>query len=263
MKQGWKYLLYASIVIVGGFIFFETIRLKNTGFEGKTLWDWMELLIIPAVLAGGAFFLNRSERKTEREIATDRQQEAALQTYLDRMADLLLKDKLRTSKDREVRKVARIRTLTVLRGLDGRRKDLVLQFLQEADLINKEKTIINLGRADLNGALVFIGKLRNTNLSEAFLVEAVMNYADLSGANLAVADLHNANLQHANLADAAFYGANLIGANLSNARLKGAIFDNALLDSANLKFAQDWTVEQLSKAKSLKGATMPDGTIHE
>ena len=68
--------------------------------RGKTVWDWMELLIIPLSLLIGGYILNRSERdierqraedrtKLEREIAADRQREAALQNYLDRMADLL------------------------------------------------------------------------------------------------------------------------------------------------------------------------------
>ena len=94
MKSRWKqYLLYASLMFVGGslvFILIETVRAKNTGFETKTLSDWMELLIIPLFLAGGAFYLNRSERTTEREIAADRQQEAALQAYIDRMSELLI-----------------------------------------------------------------------------------------------------------------------------------------------------------------------------
>lgn len=35
------------------------------GFQrGKTLWDWMNLLIVPVVLAGGAFFLSRATRRT-------------------------------------------------------------------------------------------------------------------------------------------------------------------------------------------------------
>src|SRR5258706_9385623 len=157
MNSRWKqYLLYASlIIIVGGLIFIlvETVRAKNTGFETKTLWDWMQLLIIPLFLAGGAFLLNRSEKETERqraedrarlerEIAIDRQQEAAFQSYLDRMADLLLKENLRTTEVEEVRKVARTRTLTVLRGLDPTRKGLLLNFLYEAELISKEKPLV-------------------------------------------------------------------------------------------------------------------------
>ena len=109
-----KYWIYISIAIVVGVLLFlieETVRAKTTGSEVKTLWDWMELLIIPLFLAGGAFFLNRSEKeierqtvenhaKLEREIAIDRQQVDALQSYLDRMANLLLIDKLRTTKNK-------------------------------------------------------------------------------------------------------------------------------------------------------------------
>jgi len=102
MKPRWKTcLLYPSLIIVGGgliYILVETVKAKNTGFETKALWDWMELLIIPLVLAIGAFFLNQSERETERETAKDRQQEAALQAYIDNMSELLLKEKLRTTK---------------------------------------------------------------------------------------------------------------------------------------------------------------------
>ena len=66
MRFIWKeYLLYATVFIVGVILLFileETIRFGNTGFETKTLWDWMELLVIPLVLALGAFVLNRSEK---------------------------------------------------------------------------------------------------------------------------------------------------------------------------------------------------------
>jgi len=111
--------------------------------RGKTLWDWMELFLIPIFLASGAFLLNRSERQSENrrveeraiverkraeerailecEIATDRQQEAALQTYLDRITELLMGQKLLAPESEVARDVARIRTLTVLHGLDSRR----------------------------------------------------------------------------------------------------------------------------------------------
>lgn len=227
MKSGWrKYLLYASIVLVGGFLLLETVRLKNTGFEGKSLWDWMELLIIPAVLAIGAILLNRSERSTEREIATDRQQEVALQAYLDRMADLLLKEKLRTTKNKEVHNVARIRTLTVLRGLDARRKGDVLLFLNEADLINAPDPIIYLNGADMTGAYLSGFDLSNTYLQ---------------GVNLSKAILHFANLEHADLTTANLQNAQLVLADLKGAKI----------------------VPALTGGASFKGAIMPDGSKHE
>ncbi len=99
---------------------------------GKYLWDWLELLIIPFVLALGALWLERSERISDRKIAAERreddkkiaedqQREAALQAYIDKMTELLLDKEhpLRKSKPNdEVRVVARTRTLATLRKLD-------------------------------------------------------------------------------------------------------------------------------------------------
>ena len=107
---------------------------KWTGFPEKNLWDWLQLLIIPIVIAAGTlwFTAQQSEassqasdkqHQTDLQIAQDQQQETALQTYLDRMSDLLLNNKLRESQpDDVVRSVARARTLTVLPQLDGWRK---------------------------------------------------------------------------------------------------------------------------------------------
>jgi uncharacterized protein YjbI with pentapeptide repeats len=54
-----------------------------------------------------------------------------------------------------------------------------------------------------------------------------------------------------------FFRANLNGANLSEANLRGADLIKALLRRAKV------TPEQLAQTKSLKGATLPDGTKHE
>src|SRR5260370_34381068 len=122
---------------------------------GKTLWDWLQLLIIPLVLAVIALLFNHATTRTEQKIATeryeqdkeiasrhyhqdqqiaarryeddqrialDKQREDLLQTYLDRMSELLLEKNLRLSQpDTEVRNVARVRTITILFQLDARR----------------------------------------------------------------------------------------------------------------------------------------------
>lgn len=293
MERRWKrwkkFLIPASGVIFGAtllFILEETIRRGNTGFETKTLWDWMELLIIPLFLAGGAFYLNRSERNTDRGIATDRQKEESLQTYLNHMADLLLKENLRNSENDEVRNVARTRTLTVLRGLDKTRKGVILKYLYEAGLIGKEKTIVSLKDADLSKADLSLANLNDANLSgailrEAELMEVELRGADLRGVQLDQADLQDADLSNANLSDAylgiaMFFRTNLSGADLSSAKgwntffiganLRGAKINNARLTKANLSGADlsnaDLTGAELDDA-NLSGATMPDGTIHE
>ncbi len=115
------------------------------------------------VLAGGALYLNRSERNTECENATDRQQEAALQVYIDRMSELLLKEKLRTTDIQEVRDLARTRTLSILRVLDKRRSNLVFQFLREANLVDTPTSIFanaNMMDTDLQGLNLLYGVRR-------------------------------------------------------------------------------------------------------
>jgi hypothetical protein len=108
----------------------------RTGFGDKTLWDLLQLLIVPLVLVGiGLLFeMQQAEReelraKAERELAEQRAQDEALQAYLDQMSSLLLEKDLRTSEeDSEVRTLARARTLTVLGRLDPSRKSAAMQF---------------------------------------------------------------------------------------------------------------------------------------
>jgi uncharacterized protein YjbI with pentapeptide repeats len=232
----------------------------------------MGLLIIPLVLASGAFFLNRSERNNEREIATDHQQEMVLQAYLDKMTELLLEKKLLQSQDETVKNVARIRTLTVLRGLDSIRKGLVLKFLFEAKLSVGNDPIIDLANAELYGVDVMDTylpsiNLENTYMQRANLIGAYLHGADLEVAHLEEADMTEAGLSSANLEVAYLQGANLKNANLSNATLRGAHLQGANLDGVYLKDTNlegaDVSSEQLAAAKSLQGAIMPDGTKHE
>lgn len=195
-------LLVLLVLIVFGYLF----NWPWTGFHGKTLYDWLQLLIIPAVLAVGGYLFNyttsRNEQKatqlhdqTERDVALDNQREAALQAYIDSMSELLLHENLRQSaEDGEVRKIARVRTLTVLPRLDGVRQASVLQFLRESRLIDIDMNIIdleganlskaNLYRADLHEANLSRSNLGGVDLSEAYLYRADLRFANLRGANL-------------------------------------------------------------------------------
>jgi Pentapeptide repeats (8 copies) len=218
------------IIVICGYLF----GWKWTGLPKQTLWDWLQLLIIPAVLAGVGLWFNRQQREQGLQTADRRAQDEALQAYFDQIGQLLLdKDpSLREAKeDDEVRTLARARTLSVLARLDGERKASIVRFLSEATLIQKEEgandehvlslPVISLFGADLSGA----------NLSGANLRGAELSYADLSYADLRGVFLFQADLR----------GAVLIGADLSEARV--------------------WTEEQLREASSLEGAIMPDDQI--
>jgi uncharacterized protein YjbI with pentapeptide repeats len=242
---------------------------------GKTLWDWLQLFIIPAVLAVAGYVINltisRSEQKattqrakTERDIAEDNQREAALKEYIDKLSELMLHENLRKSKPGdEVRKIAHVLTLTVLPRLDEGRKRGVLQFLYESGLIGKDTSIIDLGGADLSKT-----NLSHDNLRGASLRGAILRQVTLGGANLSEADLSKSDLWGANFNGAigGFTDLTTIGGpeflvldsydGGIEADLRGADLSEAMLYGSNA------TREQLNQAKSFKGATMPDGSRH-
>jgi hypothetical protein len=266
---------------------------------GKTLWDWMQLLLVPLILAIGGFWFSQVQKNSEQKIASDNQRAATLQSYLDRMSELLLEeDLLASDRDDEVRNVARGQTLTVLGSLDANRKRGVILFLYESGLLFKDRRIIDLrtlgvrvdadqpsaewgvvplstadvgaadlrqitlsgvflGKIDLSGADLYGADLRRTNLSDCDLGACNLREANLNGAKLWKADLSGADLREVDLRRADLQGADLRGADLRRADLR-----EADLSGANLTRVIGTTSEQLERAKSLKGATMPDGSKH-
>ena len=71
-------------------------------FGGKTLWDWMGLLIVPVVLSLITVVfawqqdirqdqIENKRAKAERELADQRAQDEALQAYLDQMSTFFLR----------------------------------------------------------------------------------------------------------------------------------------------------------------------------
>jgi uncharacterized protein YjbI with pentapeptide repeats len=270
---------------------------KNGVFQReKTLWDWLQLLgtlAVPVVVGFGTVWFTTQLGKVSEGENKDNQHEAALQAYIDKISELLLHEHLSEPKPeyKEVRKIARVQTLTVLPRLDGKRKGSVLRFLYESGLIADKRIIelkganlreTDLTKFNLTGANLAHADLTGANLSGAMLESAVLTGANLSGAvlesayiagvNLTKANLEKANLKRAyitytdliaaNLAQADLTGANLekdidlTGAILTGAILTGvdlteAELDNATLDGANLKGAT-YTEEQLAKATSIK-----------
>ena len=262
-----------------------------TGLSKRTLWDWLQLLFIPVVLAVGGYLLNytisRNEQReterraqTEREIAEkhaeieryialDSQCEAALQGYFDKMSELLLERSLRESqRDDEVRTIARVRTLTILSQLDANRKKSVMQFLHESNLISATnspfqlkntvqfKNIIPLRGADLDGANLIKAELSIANLSGAYL-----RGANLVGASLRMADLSRSYMTCANLRDVALKEAVLVRAKMGYTDLRSADLIRADLRDADLSGA-DLSGADLSGA-DLSGANITSEQLNQ
>jgi uncharacterized protein YjbI with pentapeptide repeats len=246
-KDNWSVLALVALMAVIATITILGYLQRWTWTE--FLWRWLELFIIPLVLALGALWFNRQERKAQndietrrqeseqavareerendRKIAEDRAREEALQRYLDTMQGLILDKGLRRSKkDAEIRDVARARTLAVLRSLDSNRRSQVVRFLHEADLIgevveelHKERQVIG------NEAIID-------------LVGADLSGADLSNANLIGVCLKGTNLRSTNLSGTILRGADLRGADLRGVYLMSATLYNATLHHTSLRFAE-------------------------
>jgi uncharacterized protein YjbI with pentapeptide repeats len=214
---------------------------KDPDYKKRTLWDWLDLLIIPVVLTVGGYLFTRSENRATQAIAKRRAQDQSLQAYLDQMAQLLL-DKERplrkSKKDSEERTLARARTLTVLSKLDSaKHKASVLQFLYESRLIVQGQQILDLSGADLSGTDLGGASLPSVDLSGADLSGAYLHSVYLEDAQLSKASLNGANLHGAQLARASLIGASLNGANLHGAQLARASLIGASLRKANLRDA--------------------------
>ncbi len=260
---------------------------------GKTLWDLLELagtLAIPVLLAILSYQFQRRDQlraeqqaEAESKIAAANLRDEALQAYLDRMAELLLnpasrKDLLPSeiedlSSDNSVRDVARIRTVTILRRLEGdtEQQARVISFLADAQILNfllRNATLekANLEKANLRGVNLEGVDLKGAKLKGANLREGYLKGADLKGADLEKADLTQAILYEAHLEEAKLGGAILTRANLEKADLTGADLTGAYLYLADLReikcdmtvgaYSSDesWRDDQIKKARGWESA---------
>jgi uncharacterized protein YjbI with pentapeptide repeats len=259
--------------IVLGVFYLIASAVDKTVF-GKTVWDWLDLLIVPAALAlAGYWFTSVQNRAAQRAAQADAErlaQDEIEQGYIDRMRQLMLDNDLRNERNTsDLRTLARSYTLSALDRLDGRHKRNVIRFLYASGLIYADvPRVIALDGADLTeadlGGMSLCGRIYHagdlfgeTNLKAraeqlgVYLSEIAqptdtvnLTSVDLSGANLRGADLGGAILMFADL-----NGADLSGANLSYAHLEGA---------------RGISEQQLhEQCKLLIGATMPNRQKYE
>lgn len=257
VRLAWGIVIASTVILLAvvgfaaiyGYAAFSPQKPGWVGVADKTLWDWLDLLIVPIVLGVGGvvggYLFTQAENRIAQTVEEQRAQDATLQAYLDQMGTLLLDHCLRGSKDNaEVRDFARAQTLTALNRLDDPdRKRSVLQFLYEAILISRptedHDPIIELSGANLRGS----------NLEGAHLWNANLQAVDFRNANLKKAEMDHADLLEAKLGKADLSGATFSKADLSGANLSGAIgISNEKLDQ---------------QAATLEGATMPNGQKYE
>jgi hypothetical protein len=299
------WLVVVAVLALGGVV--EVIiygyleRPGWIGVSGKKFWDYLALLIVPAALAIGVYWLNRRQderdqqaeadrSRHELEVQNERAQDAAVQAYLDQLTQLLVtqrnQDLIRMRVDDEVRQVIQARSEPLLRSLTPTRRWSLILFLSVMGLLTKDRPLVSLAWADLRGidgrgaplqGIDLNGaRLSEADLNSADLRNATLTYATLSNANLRKADLRNADLREADLSLADLSGAdlsdvnvrytNLNYANLSKANLRRAYLRHANLSRADLSQSvlreADLSLADLSNA-NLREADLSNADLRE
>jgi hypothetical protein len=202
-----------------------------TGFrDNGNLWSWLQLLSAPVFLAALPFVIKdvqgRQENKPSKGVEHDSPQDAeeqqhgqqAYQTYI---LDMMLNKNLGSPNcAKDVRDVARVKTLAALRRAGRNQKCEVLRFIYEAGLIDRHMGVVRLSGADLSGA----------NLTGV----------TLSGSDLTGVDLSNAILRGTDLSGACLSNVKLTGADLTDADLSGACLEGAAYAEGQLTAARRW-----------------------
>lgn len=241
-----------------------------TGIKEKKLWDWAQLLVVPIAVAWIANSFQETAKQRDLQIADDRAKQETLNRYFDQISALLFERKLRSAQPGdEARIVARARTLSALRELDGKRKGQLIRFLSEARLIKRIPVTSVKGRLNQD-RIQFLSTvdLTSADLSQAEISRANLWEANLAGVNLRGADIRNASLGYANL-QADLTGANLSGSDLEKANLVGARLNGANLIGIYMKetnfYSADLRGATLGFSPTFENALfcrtiMPDGT---
>lgn len=282
LSKIWRPTKWILLVLLVFLLLFLLMLIIETA-----VWQLLDLLIVPVVLALGAWFLNKKQKETELEIAQkqreedariaqeknqtdrliakDRNQQTLLDGYFDRMTSLILEKGLKESvSGDEIRNIARTHTLSVLRNLDGKRKGQVLRFLYESNLVGKIATI-ELHAAEFRQTdliMVPLSLFRDENgktpneWSEELITQFVMKDYDSFPHNVTKAwssSLWQAELKDVDFSSSAFILTKFGYANLDEANFTGAILALANFEGANLRGASlqdaDLRRANLSKAK--------------
>ena len=222
----------------------------------KTLWDWLDLLIIPVAvgLLGWSFAQIEKVKTQKRE--EERAQKEILKSFFESMTNLIIVHNLQASPTQQTLAIARAIVNTAFNNMNGQRKGQVLQFLYESDLIDYDPKLLLLG-VNLQNAILDEIVLGKSEIKGAFFNKASIQRANLKGANLIGCDFSLANFSHSLLEGANLSYTNLSKSKLKNMDLRSVNFEGANLNGANLKgskisYAQLESIFEKDKIKLTK-----------
>ncbi|CAF0736216.1 unnamed protein product [Rotaria sordida] len=265
----------------------DSIKTKrHKGCLNHPFYDWITLLstlFVPLVVGILTIVLplqqqNLSNRQNENsqtiavhnrlkdmEILHDQQKQTILNTYEQDLCNLIFKyssinnyndtnnDGIDDDNDDErVSLVIRTKTLYALRQLDPVRKILLIQLLIDSGIKNR----INLSHLDLSSLTFPPGSFYNQlNFVNIIAKNLSFKRIHLYRSNFSYSILDGSSFQQSNCSYADFSYASLQRTDWTNTDVTQVVFNYTNLLGAKI------TSQQLATVQSLKGATLPNGTI--
>jgi uncharacterized protein YjbI with pentapeptide repeats len=193
-------------------------------------------------------------QEIQNQMAIDRYRDEVLVAYIKEIGELLEKNNGSLTSDSVTRTLARVKTLNVLRQLDGSRQIHVIRFLYEARQLSNtnESDAIDISKTELTNIdfreltlLMIIEKislavihLQNCTFSSMVLINVNFFFARLENVDFSSAELYSANFSSAKLYGANFSSALLLDVDFSSAKLYGINFSSAKLYGVNFSSAK-------------------------
>jgi len=239
-------LISLLVIIISNWI----SNFKWSGFQKKSFWDWLQLLIVPLMLAFGGLYVNYAFETRDKQIAEDGKQQELLKDYFSKMQTLIVETKkskdsqpkiVETKKSVETTKskdsqpnpdgspllpefipIAQALTLAVLDELDGKRKGKVISYLADSKLITanikdqKSKPVIDLRKANLKKIVLEDVSLDGLSITGADMTEAKLTEVILTNSNLVSSKFINATLDTVDFSGSKLGNSNFYDADLKN-----------------------------------------------
>lgn len=186
---------------------------NEQGFYYRTLWDWLELLIIPIVLAIGGWLFSSADKDSALRIEQSNQRQNILNSFIEKISNLVVVENFKNpEKNSDIVQITRALITSTCRQLDPDRKAEALQVIYELHLIDKNPIVnlfgvnfdkINLEHAplvesEIKGAYFRKGCFKNANLQGSIFLGSNFSKADFRGANLTNTDFSETTLDGAN-----------------------------------------------------------------
>ena len=225
-----RILVRAGLLII--FLIFVCVV---ANLQQKSLWDVLELIVVPIVVVFVAYYLTAHEGKRAKEDAVRGERYQIERHFYDSVTNILL-DRDLTGNEIGIpqKDIIFARTMSTLRRLNELEGDshikTIMDFMRDSTAFQADQTLLSR----------IVDACKNENISipkqliDAKLQSADLHEIDLSDWNLGGSVLSSANLRDSNLSGAYLAGTVLANANLSGANLRGANLDRAIIFDARL-----------------------------